>query len=358
MPRNLFDREANPGLLMHEWTKNHRPPAGAPPVPTRPPLDGWPTAHRLSVLQREALQPDLTSTHDCLTTFARRRSIRHYATTPLTAVELANLLALAVPVTTPPTAAPISGDPAGGAALVGPTSGAAQVGPRSAASQAALAAGLVYGGLTRVRPRPLSTRLFPILQSVEGLPAGAYYHDATEGRLERLHDEHPRPMLERLCYQAEFHLAPVVLILAGSLSGHLASHGDRGYRTLMFDAGIMIQRLYLATAALGLVGSTAGSLFQEQAGQWLGLDSYHGLALMAFAVGHPLPATTTDRTRATATNPAQAIQAIVTGPGHATPTNIAPQPVIGLAQATVGVEPGQDGSLTTPTTVADSSEGH
>jgi SagB-type dehydrogenase family enzyme len=127
--------------------------------------------------------------------------------------------------------------------------------------------------------------LLPLALDVAGLPAGAYRFVPDAGALAPLKAEDPRPLLRDYCYQAEFVAAPLVILLASSLGGHLESGGDRAYRRMLIETGQLIQHLYLACAALGLAGSVTGSLIQPPIAEWLGLDGYAGTVLLAFAVG-------------------------------------------------------------------------
>lgn len=278
MPESILGRDANPGLLLHEWTKNFR---GGMVYPHDSRTDGatnaahatgatdaagaWVERLFRAPAAREDFAPPETSGdaadgagggRSCLQTFARRLSVRQYAATPLKRDQLARVLALCYPRTS----------------------------PDEAATDAPV------GGLRRGLAPVTSCRLFPLAVNVEGLTSGAYLYDAAPPSLRRVRDEDPRALIEENCFQAEFTHAPALILMVGSLAESLAREGDRGYRSLLMESGLMIQRLYLAAGSLGLVGCVTGSLIQPRFNEWLGMDGFNATTLMAFAVGHAVAA--------------------------------------------------------------------
>jgi SagB-type dehydrogenase family enzyme len=266
MPDSILGRGANPGLLLHEWTKNFRggqvyePAAGERPgawverlFPASEGEDFAPRGHADAASAT-------ASPRSCLETFARRLSVRRYADAPLTRDELARLLSLCHPVEGAD-ARGRGGSPKGG--------------------------GLLRSGLAPVE----SCKLLPLVVNVEGLGAGAYLYDEGPRRLRLVRAENPLPLIVENFFQAEFTHAPVLVLLVGSLAESLARYGDRGYRLLLMEAGLLIQRLYLAASSLGLAGCITGSLIQPRFNEWLGLDGFNGTALLAFAAGRHSPAT-------------------------------------------------------------------
>lgn len=245
MPKNLLF-EAKPGLLVHEWTRQTRAA-----VPEAPAAVGEPGAWARAVAAAApalGLEQPVVPGRSALETLARRRSVRQYAATPLALAELGGLLALSTPAPGP-----------------GPS-------PH-----------------TRLQPwrhqRP-DCAVFVLALRVDGLTPGGYLYDAAAHQLLPVRLEHPLPLLQAACFQREFCDAAALLLVAGSLAEQQARHGERGYRALLLDAGVMLQRIYFAVSALGLVGSATGSLVQDQLSAWLGLDGYNGAVLMGFALGH------------------------------------------------------------------------
>lgn len=246
MSSNLFGNDTNPGLLVHEWTKNFRGGVKSPSAGVgREGRGACEWAERLCDPTQPSAPLDRTAAHgaeagrSCLETLAGRRSVRQYADAALPLAQLARLLELCH----------------------------AQ-------------------GAGESLPRPLC-KLFPLVWNVAGLAAGSYLYDEHGHGLRLVKSCDPLPMIKEFCFQAEFTHAPALILIAGSLSEALELHGERGYRRLLMAAGTLIQRLYLAASYLGLAGCVTGSVVPEQFGRRLGMDGFHAAVLMAFAVGLP-----------------------------------------------------------------------
>lgn len=266
--QNLF-LETSPALYLYEWTKNF--PAGPRTEPRRDatglgaPSD-WvdqffpPSLPGQSLLP--AVDPYTAAGRNSLDTLSFRRSVRNYADTPLTRAELARFLALCYPAeVTNPDYQP---DP------------------------------LPHQGLKPASGHVTGCRLFPLVLNVESLEPGLYYYDERQCRLRCIRIEDPAPFLQKHCFQAEFPAAPVMIFTLGSVSDYLVRYGDRGYRYMLLDVGLLLQRMYLITSCLDLSGCTTGSLVQGAFEHWIGVDGFRGTVLKAFAVGHKIA----DRTEA------------------------------------------------------------
>lgn len=260
--QNLF-LETSPALYLYEWTKNF--PAGPQAEPRINPIElGAPSAWVDQLfppsLPHEPLTPEgdpfTTSLRSSLDTLSFRRSVRNYADTPLTRAELAQFLALCYPSQV--------ADPG------------YQPDP------------LPHQGLKPTPGHITGCRLFPLVLNVEGLASGVYYYDERQRHLRHIRVEDPMPFVQEHFFQAEFLAAPVMLLTLGSVSDYLLRYGDRGYRYMLFDVGLLLQRMYLVTSCLDLSGCTTGSLVQGAFEQWLGVDGFQGSVLKAFAIGHKI----------------------------------------------------------------------
>jgi SagB-type dehydrogenase family enzyme len=260
MPKNiLFESgpDGSPGLFLHAWTNNVRGGMvhGAErtePVDWRP-GDGAARAFAtLGPAQSLAVPPGSPrspgrSTFD---TLAHRRSIRTYADEPLGRDELARLLSMAFPARTdaPPLAAP-------------------------------------HRGIRRWQEHRPALKLVPLALRVDGVAPGAYLYAEDEQTIRLTRDDGLLALVEKTFFQAEFTVAPAIILLVGSIADMVRCYGDRGYRYLLLDTGVMIQRLYLAASCLDVSGSITGSFVQSTFDRWLGLDGYNAGVLMAFATG-------------------------------------------------------------------------
>jgi SagB-type dehydrogenase family enzyme len=263
MRKNIFHQATpglSPGLLVHEATKSIR---DGMVYPTRPADDAaepgtW-VDRLFPVASSQPLAPSADpfalDRHSCLETYVQRRSQRTYADQDFTRDDLARLLALAYP---PEVAEPGYG-----------------------------ASGAIDGGLKPWAAHVTSCKLFPLVLNMSDLAAGAYAYDERQRQIRPIRPEDPIDLVQARFFQAEFTKAPVIVLLVGSLADCIARHGDRGYRYMLLEAGMMIQHLYLAASYLDLSASVTGSLVHDDFNQWLGLDGYHASVLMAFVAGHP-----------------------------------------------------------------------
>lgn len=127
-----------------------------------------------------------------------------------------------------------------------------------------------------------------LVQRVAGLEPGAYALDERRLALRRLQADagEMAGLLRKACFQAEFRDAPVLCLMVGSMADAVERYGDRGYRYLLLENGVQLQRQGLAAAALGLGGCITGSFVQGAWDRWLGLDGFSAGVLNGYALGH------------------------------------------------------------------------
>jgi SagB-type dehydrogenase family enzyme len=116
---------------------------------------------------------------------------------------------------------------------------------------------------------------FVAVNAVDGLASGVHY--LVPGTLELrevrlMTEERSREVCRFLCLGQDLGGdAAAVVIHAADLRAAVRLMGDRVYRSLHLDAGIIGQRLNLAALALGLGASGIGGFFDEQISDVLGL---------------------------------------------------------------------------------------
>ncbi|WP_167086322.1 SagB/ThcOx family dehydrogenase [Massilia frigida] len=156
------------------------------------------------------------------------------------------------------------------------------------------------GHVTMVRQVMLALR-------VDGLAPGAYLVDEQNLTLVQLNADATRipDLLETACFQAEFRSAASLFLMVGSLADAIERYGDRGYRYMLLEDGVQLQRNGIACAALGFAGSITASFSQDSWDGWLGLDGFHASVLNGYALGH------SERPKALAAAMAQASQKAV-----------------------------------------------
>jgi SagB-type dehydrogenase family enzyme len=138
-------------------------------------------------------------------------------------------------------------------------------------------------------------QLYLYVHRIEGLEAGLYTQESEPNEGGRCKLKLIRPGDQRL---AATHLslrqemagnACVTFSLVGDLASATKAFGDRGYRYVHFEAGVIGQRLYLAAEALGIGGSGIGAFFDDQVNSYLGLNPMQQQVVYHFAIGHPIP---------------------------------------------------------------------
>lgn len=139
-------------------------------------------------------------------------------------------------------------------------------------------------------------QLYLYVHRVAGLDPGVYrvVHDRAASTeqvgLEQLHRGDQRVMAAGLSLGQDLAgNACVAISMIGDLEGATRVHGDRGYRYVHFEAGVIGQRLYLAAHALGLGATGIGAFFDDEVNRYLQLSSEQGQVIYHFAIGYPVP---------------------------------------------------------------------
>lgn len=264
MKEHFFMREGvgrGAGMVVHEFTKNFE--HGRRHLQSEQAVgragDWGSAAFPLAQDQRPvsyAMDAQGPALDGLLEVLYRRRSVRGYAPGALPMEHLGRLLEMAYP--------PESHDP--------------HYVPATAPHQST---GRWNGHVT-------ACRLVLLARNVAGLPAAVYLVDERERVLRRIGTQGLAGMdalLADACFQREFHSSPALFLQFGSIHDAITRYGERGYRYMLFENGVMIQRLYLAAAALSLSACVTGSLVQKQVERWVGADGYSAALLNGFAVG-------------------------------------------------------------------------
>ncbi len=181
---------------------------------------------------------------------ARRRSIRHFSSEPISRLQLSQIL----------WAAQGSSD----------TSGRYRTVP---------SAGATY---------PLEIFVTCGRNSVEEIDDGIYHYDMARHSLALHYEGDVRPELARAALNQEFiYQAPVALVICAEYERTLMRYGSRGERYVHIEVGHAGQNIYLQATALGLATVAIGAFNDEQVREVLKLDKqYKPLYIMP--VGKPV----------------------------------------------------------------------
>ncbi|MGH3822738.1 MAG: SagB family peptide dehydrogenase [Pseudonocardiaceae bacterium] len=117
------------------------------------------------------------------------------------------------------------------------------------------------------------TMLFGVIHNVEGIDSGVYYYDPARHALEQVRAGEVRAELQTAITSLMFNLFQINLCFfpVAYYEPRLAAYGDRWYRVQNMEAGIIVQRLYLAAAALGLGCQTQLGFHVDAVNELLGL---------------------------------------------------------------------------------------
>lgn len=115
---------------------------------------------------------------------------------------------------------------------------------------------------------------FVVSAGVEGLPDGVHRHDARAHALTPVRFGNPRDALHSCCLWQELGRdCAFAVIHTVDLGAAVERYGERVYRRVHLDAGLIGQRLNLAALRVGLGASGIGGFFDEHLAGLLGCES-------------------------------------------------------------------------------------
>ncbi len=115
---------------------------------------------------------------------------------------------------------------------------------------------------------------FVAIMSVDGLAAGVYYYAPHSNELRLIKAECSRDAVQFLCLGQELgHDATAVVFHTADLTRAVKRQGERAYRYLHLDAGMLGQRLQLAALAENLGASGIGGFFDDHVTELLGIPA-------------------------------------------------------------------------------------
>ena len=110
--------------------------------------------------------------------------------------------------------------------------------------------------------------IYAIVNSVAGLPSGAYFFSPGDNQLELLRGGEFREESGHLGFEQALPAdASAVLFFMAGLDGVLARFGNRGYRVAQMEAGVLGGKMYLAAHSLGL-GATGLTFYDDSVTQF------------------------------------------------------------------------------------------
>jgi SagB-type dehydrogenase family enzyme len=130
--------------------------------------------------------------------------------------------------------------------------------------------------------------LYLIVHSVQGLKPGAYFFKREQSALEFLKEGEFRAQAHHLGLEQELPAdACVAIFFLADLKRILERYGNRGYRAIQLEAGIIGGRIYLAAYAQHL-GATGLTFFDDDVINFFSPHAKDKSAIFLLAIGKPL----------------------------------------------------------------------
>jgi SagB-type dehydrogenase family enzyme len=130
--------------------------------------------------------------------------------------------------------------------------------------------------------------LYLVVHSVQGLKPGAYFFQREQNTLELLKEGQFRAEAYHLGLEQELPAdACVDIFFLANLKSLLERYGNRGYRAVQLEAGIIGGRMYLAAYAQRL-GATGLTFFDDDVVNFFSPHAQHKNAIFLLAIGRPL----------------------------------------------------------------------
>ena len=130
--------------------------------------------------------------------------------------------------------------------------------------------------------------LYLVVHSVQGLKPGAYFFQREQNTLDLLKEGQFRAETYHLGLEQELPAdACVDIFFLANLESLLDRYGNRGYRAVQLEAGIIGGRMYLAAYAQRL-GATGLTFFDDDVVNFFSTHAKHKSAIFLLAIGKPL----------------------------------------------------------------------
>ncbi len=135
------------------------------------------------------------------------------------------------------------------------------------------------------------TRLWVIVNSVRGIPPGAYRYDEAGQELIRVSEFDAASLLQSNYALTNYNMDQVgaAVVITAFLDEALATYGDRGYRMLNFEVGAVAQTAYLAAAALHIGCGAVLGLDNIAIDEALGITSSGENSMLFVLLGYERP---------------------------------------------------------------------
>lgn len=129
-------------------------------------------------------------------------------------------------------------------------------------------------------------QLYLFIHRVDELERGLYRHHASTGTLECMATGDQRLMAAGLSLGQDLAAnSCVTFSMIADLDRAACDHGNRGYRYVFFEAGMIGHRLYLAAEAMGFQSTGIGAFYDDSVHRYLDIEQEQGQVIYHFACG-------------------------------------------------------------------------
>lgn len=135
--------------------------------------------------------------------------------------------------------------------------------------------------------------LYAVVNHVEALEPGVYHYDVPTHRLDVVTRGDCLPHLSSCLWLDGIDLqkAALVIVLSAFLVRSTVKYGERGYRTVLMEAGEIAQNLSLLATTLGLASCAVHGFVDNELARLLGADGFSEVPLLPVVVGRRVPET-------------------------------------------------------------------
>lgn len=144
------------------------------------------------------------------------------------------------------------------------------------------------GDLKAEQGQPHFTRLMVFVNNIEGVERGAYAYDASTHGMQTMCQKDLTLFLQQHYSLQNYNIANTgaVIAIVGNLERMLHVYGNRGYRILNAEAGLLAQGMYLVCAAMAIACGTVLGFANVALNSALGFDGTDLKTLLFVLVGH------------------------------------------------------------------------
>lgn len=127
--------------------------------------------------------------------------------------------------------------------------------------------------------------LYIVVNNVEGIDKGIYHYNPSEHAIELLKQGEHSLQIADACLGQQLVGNANVAIIKTALFKRIKPYGNRGYRYIHLDAGMIGENIYLEAISMGFGVCGIGAFFDDQINEMLGIDGVDESVIYVTSVG-------------------------------------------------------------------------